>query len=240
MDATISGPVVASAVPTISTPEWKRWGCEVDADGQRVAGPGSLPSRHPGALHCPTAIQNLLSGASRRKASAAHGSASGSALSSQSASPWASVPVTPASTPATSDTETDYIAAGSRSRGGASEKKRSSWLGSMPASYWTSQRVPGFEGSSPPTKTYSVRNRQANSRAGSFSSSSSVSDRLPTLAGGENSRASDSSVERSAMALVPNAQFLGLMLLMILLISSPLIKVLSVLLFVVILVLDDA
>ncbi len=42
------------------------------------------------------------------------------------------------------------------------------------------------------------------------------------------------------MALVPNAQFLGLMLLMILLISSPLIKVLSVLLFVVILVLDDA
>jgi hypothetical protein len=112
----------------------------------------------------------------------------------------------------------------------------------MPASYWTSQRVPGFEGSSPPAKTYSVRNRQANSRAGSFSSSSSVSDRLPTLAGGEkkNSRASDSSVERSAMALVPNAQFLGLMLLMILLISSPLIKVLSVLLFVVILVLDDA
>ncbi|KIS70807.1 uncharacterized protein UMAG_01958 [Mycosarcoma maydis] len=163
---------------------------------------------------------------------------------SQHPSPWASRVPSPSSTPCSSIAHGD-LGNESPPVSRTPEKKRSSWLGSMPASYFTPHRAPASPSenfSLPPVVTRA--GRRPHSRANSSSSSSSKSMVAPTLdhhrekakADTVDSARSNAEVE----SMIPNVQFLGLMLLLILLISSPLIKVLSVLLFVALVVLDDS
>ncbi|SJX62069.1 uncharacterized protein SRS1_10712 [Sporisorium reilianum f. sp. reilianum] len=201
----------------------------------RIASSSSSPSRHLRSLPRPGSR-----GLSRIGFGLGHASGSGdveedphpvfingvlSNATSRHTSPWASTAVSPVSTPASSAVHGYFDSESPPQR--SPERKRTSWLGSMPASYFTPHRA--SDASSPPPP---VCPRSGKRQRSSASSSSSISSSPATGV--------ESKVESGALSLVPNAQFLGLMLLMILIISSPLIKVLSVLLFVAIVVLDDA
>lgn len=162
-----------------------------------------------------------------------------SGATSQHVSPWTSRAVSPVSSPGTSVVHGDY---GFPQPGRSpADKKRVSWLTSLPASHWTSNRVPHYgEGSSPPTASpRGGKNLNLRTSSSSSSSSSMVRPNFGPRANGGTAGASDADKEVTPASLVPNAQFLGLMLLMILLISSPLIKILSVVLFVGVLVVDS-
>lgn len=146
--------------------------------------------------------------------------------SSRHVSPWTSGAVSPSSSPGTSVAHGDYECS---QTGRPTDKKRISWLTSLPASHWTSRG----EGPSPPA--VSPRGGKKLHLRSSSSSSNFVRPNFgPRAAAAE--KAND---ETTPTSLVPNAQFLGFMLLMILLISSPLIKILSVVLFVAVLVVDS-
>ncbi|CDS82436.1 uncharacterized protein SPSC_03255 [Sporisorium scitamineum] len=214
----------------------------------RIASSSSSPSRHFSSLPRP-----CTRGLAKIGFGFGHGSAGGvdedhhsvvingvrSNSTSQHTSPWASRAVSPVSTPASSVAhgyfDNDHAAQRSP------ERKRTSWLGSMPVSHFTPHRAPsGSDGSSPPSVC--PRNGK-NNRSSSSSSSSCASAIQSTSASKVDSSVDAAAAEKDksgALSLAPNAQFLGLMLLMILIISSPLIKVLSILLFVAIVVLDDA
>lgn len=156
--------------------------------------------------------------------------------------------VTPLSTPGTSIAHGDLGSNTFCDHHRSSQKKRLSWFGSTPASQWTSHRAPTCnEGLSPPPPTRVVRSKppfHSCSSSWSSSSGSSANHGLSTLERSPQTRSQSTgeshTVQQSMLTLAPNAQFLGLMLLMILLISSPLIKVLSVLLFIVVVWLDDS
>lgn len=223
-----------------------------------MASLGSSPSRHSSSFPCP-----VVRGSSKMFGYAlghrdqdvgledghpqSPPSDSESAPSSQRASPWASMATTPLSTPTTSVAHGDAPndnPCGTRTI----DKKRLSRFGSMPASYWTTHRAPApSEGSSPPP-TCPLRGKRQHSRNGSWSSSSSSStphsfcpkEHISNRDSKRRSILTEPSAEPDTASLVPNAQFLGLMLLMILLISSPLIKILSVLLFVAVVVLEPS
>ncbi|SPO22166.1 uncharacterized protein UTRI_02174_B [Ustilago trichophora] len=223
-----------------------------------MASLSSSPSRHPSSSSCLVRRgssklfgyvlgHRLGDGSSEDDHHHSVPSSSDSTPVSQQVSPWASTAVTPLSTPATSLAHGD-LGGDTPNSNRTSEKKRLSWLGSTPASHWTMHRAPASSEASSPSSTCPIRSKRLHSRNGSWSSSSASSTPL-TISSKDSSPKKDLSKRPSskhaaepnaAASLVPNAQFLGLMLLMILLISSPLIKILSVLLFVAVVVLDPS
>ncbi|SPO23495.1 uncharacterized protein UTRI_02174 [Ustilago trichophora] len=233
-------------------------GMEEEEEEARMASLSSSPSRHPSSSPC------LIRRGSSKVFGYAFGHRFGDGSSedahhhsvpsnsdstpvSQQGSPWSSTAVTPLSTPATSIAHGDF-GGDAPNVNRTNEKKRLSWLGSTPASHWTMHRASASSEASSPPPTCPFRSKRLHSRNGSWSSSSATSTPL-TISSKDSSPKKDSSKRpssnhaagpNSATSLVPNAQFLGLMLLMILLISSPLIKVLSVLLFVAVVVLDPS
>ena len=158
-------------------------------------------------------------------------------------SPWTSNAASPISTPGTSVVH-GYFDNEGGVQASRCEKKRISWLTSMPASYLTPRSASGSEGSLPPTggSRKKLHSRTSSSSSGSGNSVRPNFDPKAARAPAESS--ADAAAHKTnpesdrVMSLVPNAQFLALMLLMILIISSPLIKFLSVLLFAAIVVLD--
>ncbi|SNX82849.1 uncharacterized protein MEPE_01555 [Melanopsichium pennsylvanicum] len=208
-----------------------------------MASLSSSPSRHSGLLACPAArgfseMFGLFFDHKDRSEDGHHhltASDSDSAPTSHQVYPWASAAATPLSTPPSSVAHGDLSPESHRTP----KKKRLSWLGSTTASHWHSH----LASTSSSTEAFSscpIRRTQFHSRTSSWNSSSACS-KEHTAKTEEGSGKSKKPVDRNAGAasLVPNAQFLGLMLLMILLISSALIKVLSVLLFLTIFALDD-
>lgn len=241
----------ASTVPHFSTAEASTRDVEEEIEEIRRASSSSSPCRH---------FSSLPTSGSRRSSkifgfSLKHGARNAEAEgddphpvlingvestpTSQYPSPWASSGGSPSSTPASSIAHGD-LSGESPPAGRTPEKKRSSWLGSVPASHFTPYRTHPCSSespaSSPPTSKRGCKALRL--RRGSSSSSSLTSSQHGDAA--KDATAENAVDKDKAESLIPNAQFLGLMLLMILLISSPLIKVLSVLLFVALVVLDDA
>ncbi|GAC92611.1 hypothetical protein PHSY_000165 [Pseudozyma hubeiensis SY62] len=166
--------------------------------------------------------------------------------SSHDPSPWTSTGPSPISTPASSMGHVESSEE-SPSNGRSHERKRSSWLGHLPASYFTSHRAStcNADGTSPPPVMARSGKRLGSRPSSSSSNSGNSTCRFSGFRGGRDNKADEIAndsvdAEEKIESLVPNAQFLGLMLLIILLISSPLIKVLSVLLFLALLVADDS
>ena len=227
----------------------------------RVASLSSSPSRHSSSLPRPIGrqISTFFARAFRHKETA-HGSEesddavtpetdlsigeSDSTMDSRHLSPWTSTSVTPLSTPGTSIAHGD-LRSDPPCASRPNEKKRFSWFGSTPASQWTSHRAPvSGDGPSPPPTRVLRSKPPLHPRSSSWSSSSGSSAIRCSLEHVSKTASSSGAIEQAPQqgisALVPNAQFLGLMLLVILLISSPLIKVFSVLLFIVVVSLDDS
>ncbi|TKY87372.1 hypothetical protein EX895_004049 [Sporisorium graminicola] len=163
-----------------------------------------------------------------------------STSTSQHTSPLASRAVSPVSTPASSVAH-GYFDGGSPPQR-TPERKRMSWLGSMPVSALTPHRVAAGSEESSPTSACPRSGKKEPLSTSSSSSSSACP--IQATSGHNNDPSVDAvapeKINSRALSLVPNAQFLGLVLLLILIISSPLIKLLSVLLFVAVVLLDDA
>uniref|UniRef100_V5ERX4 Uncharacterized protein n=2 Tax=Kalmanozyma brasiliensis (strain GHG001) TaxID=1365824 RepID=V5ERX4_KALBG len=153
-----------------------------------------------------------------------------SSASSRHVSPWTSGAVSPSSSPGTSVAHCDY---GFPQVGHGADKKRISWLTSLPASHWTSHRASTHGDASSPPAVSPRGGKKLHLRSSSSSSNVVRPNFGPRAAPAEEAKAKTAST-----SLVPNAHFLGFMLLMILLISSPLIKILSVVLFVAVLVVN--
>lgn len=162
-----------------------------------------------------------------------------SAGTSRQVSPWASNSTTPLSTPATSVSDPGCDCACCNR---PNEKKRLSWFNSTPVSPFTMIRAPSRSEESSSHSSHAFYSKRRLSRANSCSSSSSTSEQHTSISKEKSTHSAiciKQATQPKTTSLVPNVQFLGLMLLIILLISSPLIKVLSVLLFIAVVFLDD-
>ncbi len=242
----IPGQVLASVIPALPVDELMTKRPE-EMEEARVAGSSSSQSRRLSSLPCPIA---RYKGYDFGSGDADHltvpspeaNLGSESEATSRHVSPLASTSATPLLTPATSVAHSE-VGHDSPCANRQSEKKRLSWLGSTPASLWTSHQAPITPGvgSAPSSPTRRRAALHSHSQSGSWSTfSTSSSKKRESTPPKPTPEPDNDSGATAATSLVPNAQFLGFMLLMILLISSPLIKILSVVLFVAIVVLDDA